>query len=254
MKIEDTPFQFGNVAPIDKYRRNQPALDAVLGDLDLSFLDLLNSVAGGALLPEDDDNAILLQKTDAKKPAGTSGEKTESKSPPKLTLVHSAKSLPVEETPPTQVDKDMTLLKDDLTAADIQYLKQGVIPNLPILLGSVPIESVFPKDGESQISYKGFDVSPKLAELIEKGYKSGRPIRVELDTKSAVIMKIRNGQVSAEFVSSDKTMALVMQQELDDLRHRMAQKNLPVGTLETKYQNPGKNQRRDEDEQDTEKS
>ena len=60
------------------------------------------------------------------------------------------------------------------------------------------------------------------------------------------MLKIRNGQVSAEFVSTDKTMAMAMQQELDDLRQRV--KHLPVGTLDSKYQD-SRQSRRDSEEQ-----
>lgn len=253
MKIEDSPYQFTGTSPLDKLRRShQPSLDITLEDLDLSFLDLLTSVA-------TDDKARSadgLENTNAKVAKSKEKEVSsakETEKAPRLSLVEKA-SESKESDDKTQVEKDMILFKEQLTDIDRQYMKQVVIPGLPILMGTVPFQSVFPPAEDGQISYKGFDVSPKLAELIEKGYKTGRPIRVELDANSAVVLKIRNGQVSADFVSADKGATLMMQQELNDLRNRMASRNLPVGTLEYKYQDPsqsGRQSRQDDSDHES---
>lgn len=253
MKIEDSPYQFvGGSSAVEKLRRNsQYSLDATLEDLDLSFLDLLTSVANDAEVVAPDKSKNVADSAKAKeKTAATSTKETAA--PGKLTLVGKVSETQSADEASTKVDKDMALLKEELSDIDRQYMKQVVIPGLPILVGSVPFQSIFPAGKDGEISYKGFEISPKLAELIEKGYKSGRPIRVELDNNSAVVLKIRNGQVSAEFVSTDKAAAFVMQQELDDLRNRMAARNLPVGTLEYKYRDSAQsgNQSRQDDESD----
>lgn len=248
MKIEDSPYNFSNQFSVEKVKRPSSA-EAMLDAFDLSFLDLLTSVTDTSpqtvVTPEE---SLPVKQKETPKPTEKIAEK------PKLTLVEpSRKTEHTTEDPVTRVEKDMTLLNTDLTTVDQQYLKQVVIPGLPILMGSVPFESIFPTDSSGNISYKSFEISPKLAELIEKGYKTGRPIRVELDPNSAVVLKIRNGQVSAEFVSADKTASIVMQQELDQLRNRMIAKNLPVGNLEYKYRNPEQqqNQQSEEDESET---
>ena len=256
MKIEDSPYQFvGGSSPMEKLRRNASpySLESTLEDLDLSFLDLLTTVANDSetgAVPKIDE---ATQSAKAKEKAAATESAKDGKAPGKLTLVGKVSETHEADEASAQVDKDMALLKDELSDVDRQYMKQVVIPGLPILVGSVPFQSVFPAGKDGEISYKGFDVSPKLAELIEKGYKTGRPIRVELDTNSAVVLKIRNGQVSAEFVSTDKAAAFAMQQELDDLRNRMAARNLPVGTLEYKYRDPaqsGNPSRQDDEGQD----
>lgn len=242
MKIEETPFQFSNTTatPSDKNRAGS-GLSGLGGfeDLDLSFMDMLTSLStssqavNGAHSRASTESRLGQSRTET---ASGQPDQAKSSKQTKLSLVSSSEQANnAADNAPSDVERDMALLHTDLTASDIQYMKQTVIPGLPILMGSVPIESVFPREA-GQFSYRGHDVSPKLTELLEKGYKTGRPIRVELDSKSAVVLKIRNGQVSAEFVSTDRSMALVMQQELDDLRHRMAMKNLPFGTLEAKYQ------------------
>jgi len=251
MRIENSSLQpSGSSSPIDKLRRPASSVDTTMDDLDLSFMDLLSNIIAESPLnvPEASAPEKLPEK---EKPVEKTNSTKESQAGSKLSLVgrasHTAKDEPMDS-----VDHDMAILKDALSDTDIQYMKQAVIPGLPILMGSVPTSSVFPSDGDGEISYRGFDVSPKLAELIEKGYRSGRPIRVEVDNDSAVVLKIRNGQVSAQFVSTDKNAGAALQQGLDDLRNRMLARNLPVGQLEYQYRDPGQpQQQQDEPEEST---
>ncbi|WP_303673031.1 flagellar hook-length control protein FliK [Vampirovibrio chlorellavorus] len=246
MKIEDSPFP--NRSPVEKLRANslQTSFEFALDELDMSFLELLDSIntkadaRNQASLPGVKADAGLMS---GKAPVSESKKVVRLPVPEKAAI--SAKD---EGEFNTAVDADMVLKPDDLTLLDIQYLKQEVIPGLPILVGQVPFNTVFPTGGDGEISYKGFDVSPKLSELIEKGFKTGRPIRVELDATSALVLKIRNGQVSAEFVSADRAAAFAVQQQLDELRNRMTARNLPVGTLEYKYQNPRQNHKQGDEE------
>jgi hypothetical protein len=246
MKIEDSPFPYRS--PVEKLRANslQASFEFALDELDMSFLELLDSINAKA------DAGNKVPNAGGELDPGLKSEKAavlESKKVVRLPVSEKATSAsPDEGEFNTVVDADMVLKPDDLTLLDIQYLKQEVIPALPILVGQVPFNTVFPTGGDGEISYKGFDVSPKLSELIEKGFKTGRPIRVELDATSALVLKIRNGQVSAEFVSADRAAAFAVQQQLDELRNRMTARNLPVGTLEYKYQNPRQNQKQGDEE------
>ncbi len=237
MRIENSPLQpSGASSPVDKLRRPLAANDPALEDLDLSFMDLLSSIVSESLTTPETISTQAPAKTKEKATVTSSGNQGNT-TPVKLSIV--AKSPTRKEDNTIEpVDQDMVLLKDALTPSDVQYLKQAVIPGLPILMGTVPASTVFPTGEDGEFSYRGFDVSPKLTELIEKGYRSGRPIRVELDANSSVVLKINNGQVSAQFVSADKNAAAVMQQGLDDLRNRMLARNLPVGQLEYQYRNP----------------
>jgi len=249
MRIENNPLQTSGASPIDKLRRPDSSVDSTMVDLDLSFMDLLSNIVADS--PLNTPPVSTTEKTPEKSKVSSTKQNTTTKDAEpssKLTLVARATKSSTDETTADSVDQDMVLLKDALTPTDIQYMKQVVIPGLPILMGSVPANSIFPTGGDGEISYRGFEISPKLAELIEKGYQSGRPIRVELDPESAVVLKIHNGQVSAQFVSSDKNASAMMQQGLDDLRNRMLARNLPVGQLEYQYRDPGQPQKKDEPE------
>lgn len=246
MRIENTSLQpSGASSPVDKLRRPASSMENTLEDLDLSFMDLLSNIVGEALGTTPQST----RSEPKEKAKATPAPAKEATGATKLSLVGKV-STTREDEAMDAVDQDMELLKDALTPEDVQYMKQAVIPGLPILMGSVPANSVFPTGEDGEFSYRGFEVSPKLSELIEKGFRSGRPIRVELDGNSAVVLKIRNGQVSAQFVSSDKNASAMMQQGLDDLRNRMLARNLPVGQLEYQYRDPGQPQQNQEQEPD----
>lgn len=250
MRIENTSLQPSGSSPVDKLRRPS-SVDSTMDDLDLSFMDLLSNIVADSIVNPPEKPAV--EKTPEKEKAASSNTSKPTKDANKLTLVgHVSASHATDSS--DSVDHDLIMLKDALTPTDLQYMKQAVIPGLPILMGSVPVNSIFPTDGDGEISYRGFDVSTELAELIEKGYRTGSPIRVELDTDSAVVLKIRNGQVSAQFVSNDKNAGAAMQQSLDDLRNRMLARNLPVGQLEYQYRDsrqPKQQQDQPEDSQDS---
>lgn len=248
MKIEDSRYPYtGSVSPLEKLRRNTSvnSIDAMLDDFDLSFLDMLSSVTPETQAETIEKRDLAAAKAAEKEKANLVDSRKEITAPPKLTLV--GRTSTHREINETDVNRDMSLLKDELTPEDIQYLKQAIIPGLPILMGSVPFQTIFSVNDQDEISHQGFDVSPGLSELVQKGYKTGAPIRVELDKNSAVVLKIRNGQVSAEFVSADKAMAFAMQQGLDDLRNRMTARNLPVGTLEYKHQDNRQHRQNDDE-------
>lgn len=234
MRIDETPFQRVNLsAGISKVHRVIGAgTDSGLDGFDLSFIDLLEwgaeSAATETVKPEEKPPVKSADRAKASEKA----EKTEAKSKSAESAAASTDAADIRE----MVRKELVLLNTDLGANDARYLKEAVIPGLPMLIGSVPLDQVFPKNSAGEISYRGFDVSKPLADLIEKGMKTGRPIRVELDRHSSVVLKIKNGQVSAEFLSNDQAAALYIKQELDELRSRLAAKNLPVGTLEYRGQ------------------
>jgi hypothetical protein len=257
MKIEDSNYYVTGGSAVDKLRRvtQSSPLDVSFDNFDLSFLDMLTSLASDTSTSTVQPDDTTSEPAKEKPKAVVTNSSKEGQSPPKLSLVGRVTENDASRDAGTHVDKDMVMFKDEMTTADIQYMKQVVIPGLPILVGTVPFESVFPSTSDGEVSYRGFDISPKLAELIEKGYRTGQPIRVELDPTSSVVLKIRNGQVSAEFVSNDQAAALAMQHELDNLRNRMISRNLPVGALEYKYRDSNSDSnssRRNPDQQDSE--
>lgn len=241
MKIDETnPHAFGR--EMDTARLAKLPQVQSLDEMELSFLDLLSTnraaaeAAAALESPVDFTGRVqvvereLLTESQAKdKPV----EKPAATQPETVATASAARE---------QVRKELELLKIDMTAEDMRFMKEQVIPGLPILQGSVPISQVFSVKEEGGLETRGLAVSNKLTELIEQGIKTGRPVRVELDGQSSVVLKFRNGRVSAEFMSSDKATAMYLKQNLDELRSRLEAKNLPVDLLQYRDQRKNRQQ------------
>lgn len=249
MKIEDSPFQFTTTVDQGKVRRVMGTNTAGFDMLDLAFIELLGTV-GSPDKPGVAQDVIKteLDKTEKKSSVDKSHDTLEDKPVAKA-----------DDTPPVtrseerkdSVQKELAIFHKQMTPTDIQYMKDVVIPGLPILQGSVPLQSIFPVDENSGgFNFHDYEISQKLADLVKSGYKTGRPFRVEMDENSSVIMKIKNGKVSAEFISTDRAAALFIKQELDELRQRMATKNLPIDLISYREQKQQRQQRDDNNNDD----
>jgi len=236
-----------------KGNRQDVSVLAALGDNpDLSFLDLLTQIGGQDPLAQTPIKKVEApEKSKDDKKASVSSIKSASETQQAQATQEAQKSSDAHHASDAVTMKDLldgkltekVLLMDDLTDVDQNYIRERMIPNLPILMGQVPADSVFPKGRDGGISYQGFEISDGLADMIKHGYRTGQPIRLELDANSSLVLRIRNGQVSAEFVAADQGAALAMQNDLNELRQRMAARNLPVGNIESRYKDqPQSNQ------------
>ncbi len=231
MKIEDTPFQFTVQSDGARVHRVVGSSSQGFDAIDLAFLDLLGNVSEGNR--KQDAKAAVQEylKTDDVKKSSEDTTSNENKAvdyDKKATIESkSVRSLESDDI----IKKELALLKAVLSNQDVMFLKNAVIPGLPILAGNVPLNQIFPRQGDGSLDLRGYTISGKLSELIEKGHATGRPIRVEVDENSSLILRIRNGRVSADFISNDRAAAFYIKQQLDELRQRMSSKNLPVGDL-----------------------
>lgn len=233
MRIEETPFQFNGLSAeqLGKVHRVMGPLGGNgLEDIDMAFIQLLGntnpdaSKANSTLAPEEPVATDKILQLEARIEANKKSKSTADIS------AHSPSTPTSGADVREMVQKELRLLRTELTTADIDYLKQVVVPTLPIAMGTVPLQTVFP-EGEAEFSYQGAPISKALSDMIQQGIKSGRPFRVEVDDNSSIVIKIRNGKVSAEFISSDRAAAMYIKNELDDLRARLASKKLPVDDL-----------------------
>ena len=251
MKIEDwsnaaavSPDYWVTKAQSKGSRQDMSVLAALGDNPDLSFLDLLTQIGGQDPLAQTPINkAATPEKSKDDKKASISSIKITSETQQVQAAQEAPKTSDAHHASDAVTMKDLlegkltekVLLMDDLTDVDQNYIRERMIPNLPILMGQVPADSVFPKGKDGGISYQGFEISDGLADMIKHGYKTGQPIRLELDANSSLVLRIRNGQVSAEFVAADQGAAMAMQNDLNELRQRMAARNLPVGNIESRY-------------------
>lgn len=99
------------------------------------------------------------------------------------------------------------------------------------------------------VSYKSFDFSKSLSSLIEYAYTVKRPIRLDFQGHSSVILKIdKEGKLSAEFMSADKAMEQILKNTIPNLRSKLDAEGLPYKEISYKNNsNKKKNQKQQQE-------
>lgn len=82
--------------------------------------------------------------------------------------------------------------------------------------------SVIVEDEKGEKTLKNLNFSKSVMNLVEYAYSSNRPIRIDFAQNTSVILKIdRLGQISAEFISSDKAMEYLLKTNIPLLRQKL---------------------------------
>lgn len=256
---QSAPFQFATTTNIDfdnqRIHRVVGGANQGFDDLDLAFIELLGSwkspEKSSDKLSDKQAQASAVLENESKKQITTSIYASDAKSASESASVESSHISPLDD-PRRVVQEELAILIQDMTKEDVAFMKEAVIPGLPIISGSVPMNSLFPSDPQGGLTFKGYDISAKLAKLIEDGHKTGRAFRVEVDENSSVVLKIRNGKVSADFISNDRAAAFFIKQELDELKQRLQAKSLPVEHLGYRESSDSDGERRHFDDEQEE--
>lgn len=114
---------------------------------------------------------------------------------------------------------------DSLTEKDIDFIKECLLhPENAVNLVNMQNNQInfCIAQPNNQISYRSFDFSNGLSNLIEYAYKSQKPVRLDLEGNASVIIKIdKKGRISAEFLSNDKVMESMIKNNLPQLKSRL---------------------------------
>jgi hypothetical protein len=144
-------------------------------------------------------------------------------------------------------DKESSLKISKIDQNDIEFLKK-CSENPEININSVNPQSAvvnyvinnnIEKTAESGlVSYKSLNVSKTLVNIIEYAHKTQKPVRLDFEGDSSVILKIDNeGKLTAQFISSDKAMENLLKNSLPQLRNKMDSEGLPYKEISYKEQN-----------------
>lgn len=107
----------------------------------------------------------------------------------------------------------------DMTEDDMEFFKL-VLNNPNVAINNS--DSIVVEDEKGKKTLKKLDFSKSMMNLIEYAYGSNRPIRLDFAQNLSIILKIdKQGQVSAEFVSSDKAMGYLLKTNLPLLRQKL---------------------------------
>jgi hypothetical protein len=144
---------------------------------------------------------------------------------------------------------DIFKLKNDFNQEDIKFLKT-MVENPSMMLQSINPQNcqmtfAIPDMGGG-VSYKSFDFSKGLSNLIEYAQKSQKPVRINFDEDSSVILKIsKEGKLSAEFVSNNAAMEFILRNNIPNLRNKMDKEGLPYDNIS--YKEDDSNNKKEKD-------
>ncbi len=142
---------------------------------------------------------------------------------------------------------------DKMNADDEKFLKmlssktEMVIDKMNTQSNSAEIKAQT-QDGMG-VGYKSFDFSKGLFNLIEYAHTSKKPVRLDFDGNSSVILKVdKQGQLSAEFLSSDKIMETALKNSIPQLKNKLDNDGIPYKDIFYRDRNKDNNKNRDKGE------
>lgn len=172
---------------------------------------------------------------------------TEDQVPCKLTDIDKARFL-IYVQDLSNKNSEFRLDLDSLNENDIKFLKECV-DNPDMVLNTINTANhqvnFSMVDQSGQVSYKSPDFSKGLANLIEYAYKTQRPVRLDFEGNSSVILRIdTRGKLSAEFMSSDKAMESILKNSIPNLRNRLDSEGIPYKEILYKENSEKQNKKR----------
>ena len=107
----------------------------------------------------------------------------------------------------------------DMTEDDVKFF-QLIVNNQKVTINNNSSLIVENENGEKILENLKF--SKSVMNMIEYSYSSNRPIRIDFAKDLSVILKIdRQGQITAEFISSDKAMEYLLKTNIPQLREKL---------------------------------
>ena len=152
------------------------------------------------------------------------------------------------------LDKDININLEHFKKEDINFLR-ACLENPSMTLNNLNnqnFQAVFAVQNQNnQVSYKSFDVSKGLFNLIEYSFKAQKPVRLDFNGNFSVILKMHNdGKLIAEFISNDKAMEYVLKSSIPGLKDKLDAEGIAYEEISykdnsknnNKKQNKGDNQ------------
>lgn len=144
-------------------------------------------------------------------------------------------------------DKETRLKMDKIDQEDISFLKKcAETPDMNVVainpqntVVNYVINNNIEKSSQlTDVSYKSLNVSKTLVNIIDYAYKTQKPVRLDFEGQSSVILKIdTEGKLTAQFLSSDKAMETLLKNSIPQLRSKMDSEGLPYKEISYREQN-----------------
>ena len=99
-------------------------------------------------------------------------------------------------------------------------------------------------------TYKTQQTSKVLTDLLAKAYKDGQPVRLDFDNNCSVILKVdAKGKISADFIPGDKAVEAYLRNNINSLKQRFDDQNLPYNDIMYRQSNQNNRERRQNQQQ-----
>ena len=99
-------------------------------------------------------------------------------------------------------------------------------------------------------TYKTQQTSKVLSDLITKAYNEQKPVRISFDNNVSVILKVdTKGKISAEFIPGDKAVEAYLRNNINSLKLRFDDQNIPYNDIMYRQSNNGGKNRERQNQQ-----
>lgn len=136
-----------------------------------------------------------------------------------------------------------------LSGSDIKSVKTILEnPNMTIFAFNAQNQQInlAISDNSGQISYKSLDFSKTLFNLIDYSYKTQKPIRLDFEGNSSVILKIdKEGKLSAEFIAGTRGMEILIKENIQNLRNKLDSEGVFYKEITYRENNKRQNKKQD---------
>lgn len=136
---------------------------------------------------------------------------------------------------------------DDISPEDEKFLKllstktNMVIDKMNAQTNTA--EVTIPTQDGLNVSYKTQNFSKGLFNLVEYAFTAKKPVRLSFAGNSSVILKVdKDGQLSAEFLSSDKAMEAALKSNIPFLKNKLDSEGVPYKQIYYKDQDQNQNE------------
>ncbi len=85
---------------------------------------------------------------------------------------------------------------------------------------------------QTAVTQKNVDTTNLLTQLIEKSFKTQKPVRISFDNDVSVILKIdKDGKLTAEFIPGSAEVENYLKNNISSLKQKFDEQNLPYNDL-----------------------
>ncbi len=143
---------------------------------------------------------------------------------------------------------------DKLSREDFDFIKT-CLENPSITLNNLNFQNtnlaLAIHNQDNQVSYKSFNVSKGLFNIIEHSFKAQKPVRLDFNGNSSVILKMNNeGKLIAEFISNDKAMEYALKSSISTLKEKLDSEGIPYDKISYKDNSKNNNKRQNKEQND----